>query len=108
MNFFSHLQCSACNKSFNPAQLHNLCPDCGKPLLARYDLQKARELMSRNLLPGRPSNMWRYREILPVLNDRFILTLDEGFTPLIEAKRLSDHLDFRNIFIKDEGLNPTG
>lgn len=108
MNFFSHLQCSSCNKNFDPARLWNLCPDCQKPLLARYDLEKARKFIDRDMLKERTPDIWRYRELLPVQEDGFVLTLGEGYTPLIEAKRLSRELDAENLFIKDEGLNPTG
>jgi threonine synthase len=108
MNFFGHLQCSSCEKKLDAARLWNLCPACHKPLLARYDLQKARKLMDRSMLKGRAPNIWRYRELLPVQEERFMLTLGEGYTPLIEAKRLSQELNVRYLFIKDEGLNPTG
>jgi len=108
MNFFNHLQCSSCNKIFDPSRLWNLCPDCQKPLLARYDLEKARKFIDRDALKGKAPDMWRYRELLPVQDDKFVLSLGEGYTPLIEAKRLSRELNVENLFIKDEGLNPTG
>jgi threonine synthase len=82
----------------------NLC-DCGGPLLARYDLQAAARTLTRAALRGRAANMWRYAEILPA---REPVTLGEGMTPLLHAKRLGESLGLRNLYIKDEGLNPTG
>jgi len=108
MNFFSHLQCSFCGKNLDPDRLWNLCPDCQKPLLARYDIEKARKILDRDALKSKTPDMWRYRELSPVQDDGFVLSLGEGYTPLIEAKRLSGELNCDNLFIKDEGLNPTG
>jgi threonine synthase len=85
---------------------HFLCPGCGLPLLARYDLAAARA-WSRDSLAGREPNMWRYRELLPILPGETPVTLGEGFTPLVHAKRLGASLGLTNLFIKDESLNPT-
>jgi threonine synthase len=107
LNFFSHLECGYCSRNFETDKLWNLCPDCNKPLLARYDLASAKNEISKDELKNREPNLWRYHELLPVMDKKFILTLGEGFTPLIKAHRLSDELNFSNLFIKDEGLNPT-
>jgi threonine synthase len=106
--FFSHLECSVpCGAGpFDPRQRHHLCPGCGLPLLARYDLSGARA-WSRASLLGRPPTMWRYRELLPVFDGEQPITLGEGFTPLIHATRLGAELDVPALFIKDESLNPT-
>ena len=68
----THLQCSACRANYAPGQLLNLCPACGKPLLARYDLRKAAETLTRASLATRRPDMWRYEEVLPVQDDRAV------------------------------------
>src|SRR5271169_6668830 len=118
LSTLTHLECSACKKELPHTKLQNLCPDCGKPLLARYDLAKAAKTLTPALGPrhsddvpsgdgmaGRPLNMWRYAEVLP--GDEPV-TLGEGMTPVLHADRLGAKLGLRNLFIKDEGLNPTG
>lgn len=107
-SYFSYLECSYCHKTFDSDQIWNLCPSCGKPLLCRYYLDIAAEAFDRNRLAARPPSLWRYREFLPVRDERFALTLGEGFTPLICARRLGEAFGLRQLYVKDEGLNPTG
>jgi len=76
--------------------------------LVAYDLDKASRSFTRESLAGRESSLWRYREVLPVENDTNILSLGEGMTPLIKADRLASTLGVSNLYIKDEGVNPTG
>jgi threonine synthase len=106
--YFSHLECSVpCGAGpFDPRERHFLCPSCGLPLLARYDLVKARE-WSRDSLVGRSPNMWRYRELMPLLPGEVPVTLGEGFTPLPHATRLGASIGLDRLFVKDESLNPT-
>jgi len=110
MSFFRSLACSQCSRRFDPAGLHHLCPDCKRPLLARYDLEAVADFIS--LQPGelarRPRNIWRFSELQPVKDARFRFTLGEGGTPLVNAERLRRKLDWRGtLHIKDESLNPT-
>jgi threonine synthase len=107
MTTLTHLECSLCQKSFAAGQPHNLC-ECGGPLLVRYDLEKARENWNREWLQRAPSTMWRYAPVLPVRAAEKIVSLGEGFTPLIRTKRLGGILGAHDLWIKDEGLNPTG
>jgi threonine synthase len=106
--YFTHLECaSQCGAGpFDPRERHFLCPSCGLPLLARYDLAGARD-WSRDSLVGREPNMWRYREMMPLLPGDTPVTLGEGFTPLFHAQRLGGTLGLNRLFIKDESLNPT-
>ncbi|TKJ30302.1 threonine synthase [bacterium (candidate division B38) B3_B38] len=106
MSFFIQLECSQCGKSYSPREIHNLCT-CGSSLMAVYDLAAAAKSLSREALSGRPPNLWRYRELLPVFNEENIVTLGEGFTPLMKAEELGRSLGFRHLYIKDESLNPT-
>jgi threonine synthase len=107
MSLFTHLECSVpCGApSLDPHATHHLCV-CGAPLLARYDLDKARA-WSRDSLVGREPNMWRYREMLPLFDGETPVTLGEGFTPLFHARALGATLGLERLFIKDESLNPT-
>ncbi|HDL85932.1 MAG TPA: threonine synthase, partial [Candidatus Acetothermia bacterium] len=84
------------------------CPKCGKPLLARYDLESVKKSLGRDDLIERVASLWRYRELLPVREDANIVSLGEGYTPLIHAARSGARLGMERLFIKDEGLNPTG
>ena len=107
-SYFTHLECgSGCGAGpFDPREAHFLCPSCKLPMLAKYDLKAARA-WKRESLAGRAANMWRYRELMPLLPGDEPVTLDEGFTPLIHAKRLGASLCLERLMIKDESLNPT-
>ena len=106
--YVTFLECSRCGVRHERAKLHNLCRECGRPLLVRYDLARAGETLTRDSLRGRAANLWRYREVLPVAGDAAITTLGEGWTPLAHAGRLGRRLDMPCLHLKDEGLNPTG
>ena len=107
MSFLTHLECGLCGTVQEADRLWNLCPECSKPLLARYDLDAAQQALPRPKVAGREPNLWRYRELLPVRDPRFVLCLGEGWTPLVHAKRLGQAVGFEHLYIKDEGLNPT-
>ena len=107
MSYLSHLECSVpCGASpFDPRTEHHLCT-CGAPLLVRYDLDAARA-WQRDSLIGREPNMWRYRELMPLFDGDEPLSLGEGWTPLLHAKRLGRDLGLDRLLVKDESLNPT-
>ncbi|MGC2528112.1 MAG: pyridoxal-phosphate dependent enzyme, partial [Candidatus Acidiferrum sp.] len=98
------LECSACGKKFDAERERHLCT-CGKPLFARYDLKRAAATLTLENLKSRVRSLWRYAEVLP---DDPPVTLGEGTTPLVEARRLGAALGLERLFVKDEGLNPTG
>jgi threonine synthase len=104
----THLECGKCGAIHDAHQLINLCPACGKPLLVRYDLQKAAQTLTREALKARAPSLWRYEEVLPVQRYDAMFTLGEGWTPLVQAVRLGEQIGCRNTWIKDESLNPTG
>jgi threonine synthase len=104
----SHLQCSACGRTYDADQLHTVCAECKKVLLARYDFNQARATLNPESVGRRPRGMWRWHELLPVRDPRHVVTLGEGDTPLLPAHRLGAEFGFRALFIKEEGLNPTG
>ncbi|MDP9178609.1 MAG: threonine synthase [Gemmatimonadota bacterium] len=107
MTNVTHLECSACAAGYAAGQLHNLCTVCGKPLLVRYDLSRASRSLTRDALKSRRADMWRYREVMPVENDADIISLGEGWTPLLRASRLGAAIGMKQLMIKDESLNPT-
>src|SRR5208282_5206282 len=103
------LECSACEKKYDASVEQHLC-SCGKPLLARYDLKRAAATLTLENLKSRARTLWRYAEVLP--NDSAV-SLGEGMTALVHAGRLGASIrcgqeGLRRLYIKDEGLNPTG
>jgi threonine synthase len=101
------LECSACHREYDARRLHNVCTECGKPLLVRYDLKRIAKFLARQTLFGRRADLWRYRELLPVRREDNIVTLGEGWTPLLHAKSLGQSLGLSELHVKDESLNPT-
>ena len=101
----SHLSCAACGQSYPPNRLYNLCERCQKPLLVHYDLDRV--ALSTPQLADRPASLWRYREVLPVERAENVISLGEGWTPLLHAQRLGRQLGLSRLYIKDEALNPT-
>ena len=96
MTALTHLECSLCGKRFEAGKIQTLC-DCGGPLLARYDLEKARQGWNREWLNHAPNTMWRYAAVLPVSKPGSIVSLGEGMTPLIRAKRLGESLGAQDL-----------
>jgi threonine synthase len=107
MTFAQEIVCPRCDNRFPLSKLLNLCA-CGSPLLVRYDLKTASALVTKSSLQGRVPTLWRYRELLPLQDDANLISLGEGFTPLIEAKTLARELGLEQLWIKDEAQNPTG
>lgn len=100
-----NLACSRCGRTFAPDRLMNLC-DCGAPLLVAYDLAAIRSRWRKEDLGTAANSMWRYAPVLPA-DAQEAVTLQEGWTPLIRASALEREIGSRNLWIKDEGRNPT-
>ncbi|MCR9291377.1 MAG: threonine synthase [bacterium] len=107
MLFTSHLECPKCSASYDSEQPHQLCV-CGSPLLVRYDLERVGARMRKEQVACRSPDLWRYRELLPVIDDRNIVTMGEGMTPLLKLERLGRQLGMTQLYLKDEGVIPTG
>jgi len=105
MSKATHLECSLCGNHFEAGQVANLCT-CGGPLLVKYDLDKIRHRWLRRDVPSGPASMWRYAPVLPPSNGA-ITSLGEGWTPLVQTKRLGARLGSDALWVKDEGMNPT-
>ena len=108
MGFLIDLVCTKTDKAYSKDQLWNLSPEAEAPLFARYDLDAAAKAMRREKLAERVPTMWRYAEVLPIENEQFQVSLGEGFTPLLQATSLGRKIGVPKLYIKDEGLNPTG
>jgi len=106
-SYFTHLECTNCGKFYPSSKPIHICLSCSKVLYARYNLEQAKSDISKSTITSRPPNMWRYFELLPVLDQNNIVSLGEGFTPIHEAGNLGRHLGFDNLLIKDESFNPT-
>ena len=102
------LECSYCGAREDAARAASTCPACGKVLLVRYDLEAAAATLRKETLAERRTDMWRYAELLPVVEGANVVTLGEGWTPLLPAERLGTALGLSALYLKDEGSNPTG
>ena len=103
----THLECSRTGEKYEAGKVHNLSRD-GWPLIVRYDLQAVKRQWSRDALASAPYTMWRYAPLLPVRDPGNVISLHEGFTPLHKLNRLGSLLDCEDLWLKDEGVNPTG
>ena len=107
-SFLTNLVCSYCGTEYDAGVAERTCRSCGKVLFARYDLEGAASALKKDALARRPASMWRYFEIMPVLDEANIVSLGEGFTPILKATRLGKELGIADLLVKDESLNPTG
>ena len=107
-SYLTHLECTVTGRSFSAAEPQTLSPASQKVLLPRYDLEAAGRAMDRSATARRPPGIWRYFEVMPVLDESNVVTLGEGGTPMLRAPRLEAHTGARRLMIKDEGQNPTG
>jgi threonine synthase len=103
----SHLECGRCGTRHDADVPQNLC-ECGTPLLARYDLDRVAATVSTSDIAGRPADLWRYRELLPVRDRRHVVTLGEGMTPILPLRAHGHRIGVPRLLVKDEGLLPTG
>ena len=105
--YVSHLSCPKCKKTYESEALIQTC-ECGAPLLVEYDLKKAAASLDKKMLKERAPTLWRYRELLPVRFEENIVCLGEGMTPLFPLKNLGPQVNMPNLYLKDEGIIPTG
>ena len=106
MPHVTHLECSLCATRFEPNRIHNLCA-CGGTLYARYDLAAIKAAWTRDSLRSARPDLWRYLPVLPPQSIESIVSLGEGMTPLLRARRLGTAIGMEQLWVKDEGLNPT-
>jgi len=107
MSFVTHLECSATGERYEAGRVHGLSP-AGKPLLVRYDLAAVRARLTKAALAGRPPDLWKWRELLPVERDEDVVSLGEAATPLVPLEAVGRAAGARAPLVKDEGRLPTG
>jgi threonine synthase len=107
-SFLVNLYCSRCGKSFEADKVQTICTSCQGTLFARYDLEKAKSIVSKEDLNRREATMWRYQELLPVIQASDIVSLGEGFTSIIPANKLTNQIGLESLLVKDDGVIPTG
>ncbi|MFL6539654.1 MAG: threonine synthase [Chthoniobacterales bacterium] len=105
--FLTHLECTNCGLRHEWQTLENLCTKCAKPLFPRYDLEAAGRVMTKDALKARERSLWRYREVLPLPLDVEPVSLGEGGTPLLNARRFGERFGLTSLLVKDESVNPT-
>jgi threonine synthase len=102
------LECPECGGTYDAERLQTVCKTCDSPLLARYDLARLRKTLTPDRFALRPPGLWRWEELLPVREPVFRQSLGEGDSPLLTIKRIADDLGLSQVFVKDEGVNPSG
>jgi threonine synthase len=107
-SYLTHLECPECHKVFPADQPQTICRACHSPLLARYALAGLSEHVQPQVFADRPPGLWRWQELLPIIDVTRAAGLGEGDTPLLRAGGLARSLGLENLYIKEEGLNPTG
>jgi len=106
MSLISHLECPECRKQYTAERPATICV-CGSPLFARYNFGQVVESVDSGEFPTKVNSLWRYSMLLPVNSPSFVLSLGEGWTPLILTRRLGTHFGLRILRIKDDSRNPT-
>ncbi|TFJ93166.1 threonine synthase [Lentibacillus salicampi] len=106
-SYISHLYCPKCDNTFDTKEQNQLCT-CGSPLLVDYDLDEVKKNVTADDLTSREPTLWRYHELLPVKEQFNVVSLGEGMTPLIPFRELGSDMTVENLYMKDEGLIPTG
>ena len=108
LSYIKDLSCSDCGKLYSADRIQTFCSDCKAPLMTNYDLLSIKHVLDRDSFSHRPKGMWRWAELLPVSDQENIVSLGEGDTPLLRLNHLGRQLQLTNLFLKEEGLNPTG
>jgi threonine synthase len=101
-------ECIKCGSTFDPKEKLYTCPKCGGLLEIELDLEKVKEKLNRKSLETEFPSAWKYRPFMPIFDDSKIISLKEGGTPLYRCERLEKDLGVRELYVKHEGLNPTG
>jgi threonine synthase len=106
-SYISHLYCPKCGNTYDTKGQHQLC-SCGSPLLADYQWDEMKAELKREDLQARKPTLWRYHELLPIEDEQNVVSQGEGMTPLVSMPALGADMSVENLYMKDEGLVPTG
>jgi threonine synthase len=103
----SHLTCPKCSETYDADTIQQLCV-CGSPLLVDYKLDEVKKLVTKDMIAEREQSLWRYHEMLPVKDRTNKVSFEEGMTPILPLPSLGKEMAIPNLYIKDEGMVPTG
>lgn len=106
-SYISHLYCPKCAATYDDHEVQQLCA-CGSPLLVQYDLDTLKKVWNPSILANRRNDLWRYHELLPVHDETHITSMGEGMTPLLSVESIGKDMGIEHLFMKDEGMIPTG
>ncbi|GHU50666.1 threonine synthase [Clostridia bacterium] len=106
-SYIENLYCPKCGKEYSHKTIVQLC-GCGSPLLVKYDLKTAKTQLKKSDFKDRKPDLWRYKELLPLEYEDNIISLGEGFTPLLHLRKAGAELDIDTIYLKDESIIPSG
>lgn len=106
-SYVSHLYCPKCDQTYDVSQKQQLCT-CGSPLLVAYNMDRIKANVQPGDLVARNNDLWRYHEMLPVQNEENVFTLGEGMTPMLHMDKHGENIGIKNLFMKDEGMIPSG
>lgn len=107
-HYLHNLKCCECGYTTSAAERNNICRKCGASYLVQYDLESAAKCLSKDKWAAEPAGLWRYRELLPITDPSLELCLGEGGTPTTLLPTLAKKVGLREIWLKNEGANPTG
>jgi len=102
------LRCYRCGEEYDPRKLNNLCVKCDGSLLAKYDTNKASKTFTKQSLKDRKGGLWRYFELLPLFDEKNLVSLGKGETPILSLNRLGERLGVPHLTVKNDGIMPTG
>ena len=105
MTYYSHLECHHCGEKYDKSAVNSFCKKCTQPLVAKYQLDAG---ITKDVINQERYDMWRYAALLPVENENSIVTLGEGWTPMLDLKKTAAVSGISSVLMKEEGLNPTG
>jgi threonine synthase len=108
LSTLTHLECSICGERHDAEVVQTICTSCGRALVARYDLDAAKRTFTREAIGQRVASMWRYEELMPIREHEHLFSLGEGMTALLPTPRLGELVGASDLWVKDEGSNPTG
>ncbi len=113
MSFVKSLRCIDCGRQYSPQDSISICTQCSEKGLGFglldpvYDYDKIGEKLNKDTLEGRKLSLWKYKEFMPISDESKIVSLQEGGTPLIKSENLSREIGIKNLYMKNETVNPT-
>lgn len=108
MSYLVDLVCTRCRRHFSANKVQTICEKCNAPLFPQYDLEKVKDAWRKEDLQRRRPDMFRYIELLPVSDERRIVSLGEGLTPILKVTKVEQRIGLRELYVKDDGIIPTG